>query len=346
LQRSRIVTDAATRYSGLALANLVLDHWRPVVAVPVVTAILAVALAAGFGREYVAESSFRPQQRDSEMSRFSGLAAQFGIQMGGLGDSESVDFYARLARSPALMQRLALAEYRFARREGGADTLAGTYLDLMQVRGRTPEDRLRKGVAQLQRRIGVGADINSGVVTIRSEAPWVGLAVQLNRGMLNEIDRFNAETRRSQAAAEREFLEARVGEAQLELTEAEEALERFLLQNRRYEAWPELRFEAARLQRRVDLRQQVFTSLAQSYEQARVDEVRNLPILTIIDEPERVPLRKGSLGRTGLFGFLLGGMLVAGLIFLREFARHERRQDPQAYSALTDRLSRGWRRRR
>ncbi len=37
--------------------------------------------------------------------------------------------------------------------------------------------------------------------------------------------------------------------------------------------------------REVSLRQQLFTTIAQSYEQARIDEVRDTPVFTVIEQP-------------------------------------------------------------
>ena len=41
-----------------------------------------------------------------------------------------------------------------------------------------------------------------------------------------------------------------------------------------------------RLERQVSVRQELVTAMAQAYEQARVDEVRNAPVITVIDQPE------------------------------------------------------------
>ena len=68
------------------------------------------------------------------------------------------------------------------------------------------------------------------------------------------------------------------------------------------------------LQREVMLRQSVLTTLVQSYEQARISEVRDTPVITVLYTPF-VPAGPDDL-RLELvvaLGLLAGGM--AGIIF-------------------------------
>jgi uncharacterized protein involved in exopolysaccharide biosynthesis len=102
------------------------------------------------------------------------------------------------------------------------------------------------------------------------------------RGSVELLNEFNLETRQSQALEEGRFVSARMAEAQEELREAEEALKTFLQQNRQFRNSPELVFEHDRLQRQVAMRQEIFTSLAQSHEQSRIDAVRDTPVITVI----------------------------------------------------------------
>ena len=67
-----------------------------------------------------------------------------------------------------------------------------------------------------------------------------------------------------------------------------------------------LTLDYARLQRRVELGQQVYSTLALSYEQARIDEVRNTPLLILIDRPEGSARRYGSRAKDAIIWFLIG----------------------------------------
>jgi uncharacterized protein involved in exopolysaccharide biosynthesis len=83
----------------------------------------------------------------------------------------------------------------------------------------------------------------------------------------------------------------------------------------------------------VDLRQQVYTSLAQSYESARLEEVRNTPVTTVISRPEGSAVNLRPPLVLNLFlGLLLGVALALVIIFTREYLEVQRQRHPADYA--------------
>jgi uncharacterized protein involved in exopolysaccharide biosynthesis len=319
-------------YSAYGVLNVLLTHARWFVIVPLLTAALAGAFTLLFGWGWVARSTFAPEQQSGSLSRLAGLAAQLGVNIPGIGESEaSIDFYVRLGYSRVLLEDVLLHEYVFAANEQGADTLRGTLLDLWEIDGDTPSERLREGLEELEEQVRVAGDLSAGVVTIETEADWAGLAVQMNRRLLQGIDAFNQERRQRQASAERTFLDERLASSRAELRDAEAELSAFLQSNRQYENWPQLRFQKDRLQRVVDNTQQLVTSLTQAYEQARLEEVRNTPVIAVLDPPEGSAKRANSLRGNMAWGAAAGVLLVLFVAFGREYASRERQANPQDY---------------
>jgi len=325
-------------YSAYGVLNVLLAHARWFVVIPLITGALAGVLTLVFGRDWVAESSFAPQSSGGASSRIASLASQLGVAIPGLeSEDASIDFYLRLARSRVLLERLALNEYAFPLELEGSDSARGNLIALYEVKGRDEAARLRSVVERLRKDIAVEGDLNARVVTVRTTAPWAGLAVQINRELLDGIDEFNRERRNSEAAAEREFLENRLATARAELNAAAEALSTFLVSNRRYEDWPALRFEYERLSSEVDQSEQLVASLVQAYEQARLEEVRNTPVISVLDPPEGSARRVGSLIGNVFWGVLAGAMLVLLLAFAREYATRERASNPADYEEFAAR---------
>ena len=175
------------------------------------------------------------------------------------------------------------------------------------------------------------------MVILVTDTPWPEFSEQLNRTLLELTNTFNLERRQSQAAAERLFVEGRLHERQVELKAAEDELEQFLDRNRSIEASPQLQFQRARIQRRVTLADQVFTTLSQAYEQARIDEVRNTPVVTIVDPPEGSVAQDAfsSLARIGFVLGLLAGIVLALVV---ELLSHLRRQNTPEFREAGDLL--------
>lgn len=331
--------------SLVTLLNVLLRHLRLLIVVPVVAVLLAVALWLVKGQDYVAASALKPQAVASNASRLAGLAAQFGISSIPGSESESPEFYAALLTSSDLLRATAQTEYVFATDESREDTTRGTLLDIYPLDEEMPAaDQLRNAVDRLRGQVSAGSDLSSGLVRLRTRAEWPELAVQINRRMIDLLHEFNVARRQTQASAEREFIESRMAEAEAEYLDAESKLRAFLESNRAITASPQLMFEQNRLQRRVTLREQIYSSLAESYEQARIDEVRNTPVVTVVDRPEG-SARKAPPGLlvlmavAGVLGLLAGTALAA----LLESMQRSQAESPREFAEFERLRARGWR---
>jgi uncharacterized protein involved in exopolysaccharide biosynthesis len=91
----------------------------------------------------------------------------------------------------------------------------------------------------------------------------------------------------------------------------------------------------------VSLRQQVYVSLAQSHEAAKVEEVRNTAVITVIERPQGFvePEPRGTI-RKVIVGMFLGGFLALGIAFGAEYARRAREAGPEDFQEFVT-LSRG-----
>jgi uncharacterized protein involved in exopolysaccharide biosynthesis len=261
-----------------------------------------------------------------------GLASQFGLLAAG-GGGDNLEFYAKLPTSRELLRELALSEFRFTTKEHPADTLHGNLLQLLGVDGDTPEERLDRTIRILKENVAASADIKVGSVVLEVTAPWPELAELMNRRVLDLVSEFNLHKRQSRASAERKFVEGRLHDTRLKLDSAESAYADFLEQNRRYQESPRLTYMAGRLQRRIDIQQGVYASLAKSYEDARIEEVRNTPVVTVVDPPEDAARRAGSgLVLNSILGIVVGGLLGIGLALIKEAFARLRVADPSEYA--------------
>lgn len=97
-----------------------------------------------------------------------------------------------------------------------------------------------------------------------------------------------------------------------------------------------LTFQEDRLSREVSRQQQLYSTLSQAYEQAKIEEVRDTPVFTLVDEPE-LPARPNPrfLVLKLPLALIVGGIIGLFLGLVREFGlAASRRQDPD-YLALS-----------
>jgi len=126
------------------------------------------------------------------------------------------------------------------------------------------------------------------------------------------LNAFNTQYRQSQAREQRRFVEQRLADGANELRDAEENLRTFYERNRSWQQSPQLTFEEGRLRRQVEIRQELYLTLNREYETARMEEVNDTPVITVIDTAT-APVKKSKPKRALLVGIalVLGGMVGA-----------------------------------
>src|SRR3989442_10111034 len=82
-------------------------------------------------------------------------------------------------------------------------------------------------------------------------------------------------------------------------------------------ASPSLTFERGRLARQVSLAEALYQSLAQQYQQSRLDAVKDLPSFTVLDPPNQPALRAFPKRRVAVtLAVVLVAVAAAGTVFL------------------------------
>jgi len=181
-------------------------------------------------------------------------------------------------------------------------------LNWYEVRGESQGERLENGRKALKTHINVTLNDRSGIVTLDVDDRDPSVAATIATALVGVVNDFNLRTQQTTSRATRLFLERRLGEVQSQLASAEDELRVFLQRNRQVAASPTLQMEQARMQRRIDIQQQVYVGLAQELEQARSNEVRDTPVLTIIEHA--VPPVKRSWPKRKL---ILAVWMIVGL---------------------------------
>lgn len=309
--------------SFAAWGTLLLRWRRMIVAMGLLG--IGIGLASGLlsTRVYVSSATFIPQ--GSEMGTSSGIAlaaSQFGIRVPNTGGGWGPPIYVELLRSRALLEPIALDSILVA--EQGGRRVA--VMDLLEVRASNLPQRVDRAVRALRGLIAATEDKKLGAVKVTATTRWPSVSLALANKLVRGVNQFNLETRKSQAIAERQFVEARAAEAERALRDAEDRLQVFLQRNRAIAGSPELSFDRDRLQREVALRQQLYTTLLQNREEARIREVRDMPVITVLEDPQlAVTGEPRRVGKKIVLGALVGGILGVLAAFVAQAVAAARR---------------------
>ena len=322
------------------LMTPLVSRWKLIALTALTCAVVAAVYLLLQRRTYTATTTFTPENSSSSgvmsgLAGLAGLAGQLGLASTS-SNSVSPEFFVKLAHSDEVLRSTLLKEFPDPDSAGGRRTL----LQILDIKGRTPEARLQSAVRVLRRRVDATSDKSTGIVTLSVKLFSPQLSAEVAKYMVQLLNRFNLESRQSQSREQRRFSGERLAVAEQELRAAEQAQLAFLQRNRQYLDSPLLAFEYNRLNRQVMLRQEVYQTLTKAHEEARIAEVRDTPVLTVIDSavaPVTPSGPKRVLGTTValIFGGALG-ILLAYVAAARDRARRSPTPDYLEFRAALE----------
>src|SRR5882762_10320105 len=158
----------------LDLLGMLRRRWQMLLGLPVVFAIITVAITFLMRPTYTASTTFVPEAGagSSLPSGLAGLAGQFGLSLGA-DASRSPRFYADVLKSRELLERVLQTRFTDPRSAHGDSV---RLLDLHRATGRNSLDSLYNGVRALTNQVGTRVDVQTGVVRLSVSSRFPGLA--------------------------------------------------------------------------------------------------------------------------------------------------------------------------
>jgi uncharacterized protein involved in exopolysaccharide biosynthesis len=179
-------------------------------------------------RTFASSATFIPQDADAGLSGLALAASQFNVKLPAMGGAWGPAVYVELLQSPVLLEPIATDTLTVP--ELGNQRI--TLIDLLKVRGASRAERLERAEIALRNLITARElrSLNAVELTVRTH--WPSVSATIARQLVDGVNKFNVSSRRTQASAEREFIEQRVEVAAAALRAAEDRLATFLQQNR------------------------------------------------------------------------------------------------------------------
>lgn len=305
--------------------SLLLSHRRGLLLASLAGALIAAGLKLLQAPSYTA-AALAVMDSQKLSSPLSGITAQLGLSPIQGDGTPSPFFYAELVESDLVLGSTVDSTYSYRSRNGA---VRANLVSVFRASGDTPALRRERAVARLRKMVSARVTPKTGVITVAATTEEPELAALIVGNLISEVNRINILSRQNQAGGEREFTGRRVAEAAQELRAAENELQDFLQRNRDYRSAPRTAFEQDRLARMVAMRQSIYTSVAQAYEQAKIEEARDTPGLRVV-APAIVPVSSNPRGlpQAVILGLLIG-FLVAGIAGVwRDYLEETAERDP------------------
>ena len=158
-------------------------------------------------------------------------------------------------------------------------------------------------------------DALTKVLSVSVSLPEPKLSADVVNDLVRSLELYVRTKRQSNATSQKLYIERRLTVVKDSLADAENKLKYFQIGNRATDQAPDLLLEQARLQRSVDLMNAVFLQLTQQLEQAKLDEIRDAPILNVAEYAQDPVVKTGPLRVKIMIIVLVASFLFSGLYF-------------------------------
>nr|WP_284700210.1 Wzz/FepE/Etk N-terminal domain-containing protein [Gracilimonas sediminicola] len=170
----------------------------------------------------------------------------------------------------------------------------------------------------LRQRVSASLDEESGVVTVRAQMSNPKLAASVAKFTIDELTEYLVEYRTEKVIRDLDFIEEQLNDARERFREAQLELADFDDSNQG-NLTARAQTERQRLQSEYDIAFNLYNSLTQQFEEAKLKVQEETPVFKVL-QPVQVPVNDETSGAMVLVVFvMLSGIASIGWIFVRQF---------------------------
>ncbi|MEO8192575.1 MAG: Wzz/FepE/Etk N-terminal domain-containing protein [Gemmatimonadales bacterium] len=293
-QRSETYVDEGI--DALTLLTPLVERRRMIVFGAILAALIVGTMAALSPRKYKAELSLTPVVNNKSSAALGGFAALAGATLQ-TGYQLTPSRMVELLKSRTVLSGVGLSRVSTSATETIMDRLIG---------GRYVRNDREEVAKRLNRLLVVTANKETGTITVAVEYPDSALARIVASRVVDSASQKFVRTSKAQAQQLRIAQEDRVAAAKAQLERAQEKLRQFNFSNRATPAFSMASVERDRLNREIQLSEQVYAQAATDQESAYARELEATPTVVVQDPvPEVLPkVRKRVIIKTVVSGIV------------------------------------------
>jgi uncharacterized protein involved in exopolysaccharide biosynthesis len=261
-------------------------------------------------------------QSTSAVGQFAGISKSLGLDLG--GESLAVDIH-ELAISRRVRHEILSRNWLVS---GGGEVSLYKFWGLLDstsedtLAQRTVDPKIVEEALERLRLVITVAKRPTELIVVAVDIADPVLAANLAEFLSSFLRSQYIELRQKNARVEREFVAERLTETKLNLNSAEIALAEFIGANQAFRQSATLTQQYSMLQREVDALSQVYLALRPQLEMAKIEEVRQMPLIEVLDHPEIpvTPIRPDRftmVAVASILGVLIGVVLVFAFAYVR-----------------------------
>ena len=253
--------------------------------------------------------------KSNMLSQLSGLASLAGVKV---GDAAPTEIYQNLISSETVLHNVIFNKYWSKEFPDSVNLIE--YFEMDEIDD-DPEIQKRKNFLKLyenlsQNRISANVDRMSKILNVTVTMPEAQLSADVANKLTQSLDLYIRTQRKSNATEQSYYLEKRTEQVKDSLTAAENMLKKFREQNRIVMQSPNLLLEQGRLMRNVEILQTVFVELTKQLEIAKIDKIKDAPVLNIKEYAKNPVKKAGPKRASSLIMIMFFSFIFSSLYFI------------------------------
>lgn len=296
------------------LINILSNKKKYIFFITIIFAIVGTGSSFLLKKQYSAEITLYPAKKDISQGfgQFQSLAANLGMNTQNNDQNFNI---SDVVKSRLIANKMVNYQWK---------TIRGQSVDLITLwelnknpwynfrsnNKTNPLVIIERAIKKFNNHVQVSEDRISGLIKITTTLQDPDIAANVANFIGNEVELYIQKENSAQSTKEKLFISDRLSIVKKELEESELELKEFKERNRGFEESPELFMTYSQLFREVEGKKEVYLTLQQQLELARIEEVKQSPILHILDIA--VPPIKKSYPNRGIFLII---SFLAGLIY-------------------------------
>ena len=273
--------------------------------------ILSIIYSLSLPNYYKSSTVLLPESSNKGASGLSGLAALAGINVGG-GES-SIALYPTIIKSETILKNIIYKKYQTEEFSNPVNLI-----EYWEIEDTNRAKQYEIALKTLKTELEISWDNKlGGITTISISTKEANLSAEIVNQIVLELDDFLRTKKTTNAGNQREFIETRLEEVKRDLTSSENRLKEFRERNRQVFA-PQLLLEQERLLRDITINGTLYSELRKQYELAKIEEIKNIPVLNVMDPARPNAMKDKPKRSTIVLGtFIISLLGAVGFVFAK-----------------------------
>lgn len=238
--------------------------------------------------------------KESTLGSLASLASLAGVNV---GSGSPMEVYQELLTSEAVLSPVIYAKYKTEKYPGPVNLIQ--YFELEPDDGLPPDQQKRKMFLTEFKDLSKSAlatDVGrtNKILTVAVTMPEAQLSADVANKVVESLDSYIRTKKKSYSSEQRQYIEKRLGQVKDSLSLSENKLLDFKEKNKSVYQSPALLLEQTRLTRGVEILNAVFLELSKQLELAKIDEVKDTPVLNVQEFAKNPVIKAGPRRRSGL----------------------------------------------